>query len=265
MRLDGQVIIVTGSAQGIGAQYARAVVEEGARVAVADINLDKAKATAAELGDAARAFHVDVTSEESCAALAAAVAGEFGGIDGLVNNAAIFYGIKMMPLMTVPIDYWNKIMLTNMTSVLICTRAVVPYLKQRGKGKIVNQSSTAAYSMGNHYTVSKRGVTHLTGGLAVELGPFNINVNAIAPGAIETEALLEHGAENLAFMADNLQVFRRPATPKDLTGTLVFLLSSDSDWITGQTIVVDGGTLLNPVGLAISAARARELEMRGQQ
>ena len=262
MRLDGQVIIVTGSAQGIGAEYARAVVAEGARVAVADINLDKARTTAAKLGPGAKAFQVDVTSEESCAALAAAVAAEFGGIDGLVNNAAIFYGIQMLPLMEVPLDYWNKIMLTNMTSVLICTRAVVPYLKQRGKGKIVNQSSTAAYTMGNHYTVSKRGVTHLTGGLAVELGPFNINVNAIAPGAIETEALLEHGAENLAFMANNLQVFRRPATPGDLTGTLVFLLSSDSDWITGQTIIVDGGTMLNPVGLAISAARARELEVK---
>jgi NAD(P)-dependent dehydrogenase (short-subunit alcohol dehydrogenase family) len=259
MRLENQVFVVTGAAQGIGAEYARGLSEEGAKVAVADINLQKAESTAHEIGPSAHAFHVDVTSEASCAAMASAVAEHFGGIDGLVNNAAIFQGIQMSPLMEVPLDYWNKIVDTNLTSVLICTRAVVPFIRRRGRGKIVNQSSMSAYMAGNHYSVTKRAVSHLTMGLAVELAPFDINVNAIAPGVITTPAFLESYAGNLDFIVEHLQLFKRAATARDLVGTLVFLCSSDSDWITGQTLHVDGGIMLNPIGMALAAkAQVRE-------
>jgi 3-oxoacyl-[acyl-carrier protein] reductase len=252
MRLENRVFVVTGAAQGIGAEYARGLSEEGAKVAVADINLQKAESTAHEIGPSAHAFHVDVTSEASCAAMASAVAEHFGGLDGLVNNAAIFQGIQMSPLMEVSLDYWNRIVDTNLTSVLICTRAVVPFIRKRGGGKIVNQSSMAAYMAGNHYSVTKRAVSHLTMGLAVELAPFHINVNAIAPGGIATQALLERASANLDYTVEHLQLFKRRATARDLVGTLVFLCSSDSDWVTGQTIHVDGGVLLNPIGMALA-------------
>lgn len=244
MRLAGKVAIVTGGAQGIGAAYATALAQAGAAVAIGDVRAEGAEATARAIEAAGgRAFgaYADVTREESMRVLAARTAETYGGIDILVNNAAIYYGLEHHPLLRVPLEYWNRIMEVNVTGVLVATRAVVPYLQQRGKGKIINQASIAAYTAGHYYNISKLGVIGLTIALARELGSANIQVNAIAPGMINTEATLLQTTEEGRAAAIQRRALKRMGTPEDLTGTLVFLASDDSDWMTGQTIVIDGG------------------------
>ena len=191
---EGKVSIVTGAGQGIGEGYATGLAAAGASVVVADINTEQAERVAADIvgaGDRAIAVRVDVADMSSAEAMVAATVDAYGGVDHLVNNAAIFAGMKREGLTTVDLDYFYRFMNVNLYGALHCTRAVIAAMVKRGGGSIVNQSSTAAWMAAGYYGLAKLGINGLTVSLAMELGGQNIRVNAIAPGPIATEATLE--------------------------------------------------------------------------
>ncbi len=247
MRFNGKIAIVTGAGQGIGEAYAKALAREGAAVVVADINGEKGRAVAAEItsgGGRATFVETDVSSPESADQLAARTASEFGGIDYLINNAAIFAGMRRETLLNVDYGYYKRFMEVNMNGVLIVTRAVYKHIAARGGGAIVNQSSSAAYEAGNYYKIAKTGVNAITIGLAKELGPMNIRINGIAPGPTDTMATQTSvPPERLQALLANLPL-GRIGTTQDIVNTCLFLLSDEASWVTGQTWCVDGGTVL---------------------
>jgi len=247
MRFNGKIAIVTGAGQGIGEAYAKALAREGAAVVVADINGEKGRAVAAEItsgGGRATFVETDVSSPESADQLAARTASEFGGIDYLINNAAIFAGMRRETLLNVDYAYYKRFMEVNMNGVLIVTRAVYKHIAARGGGAIVNQSSSAAYEAGNYYKIAKTGVNAITIGLAKELGPMNIRINGIAPGPTDTMATQTSvPPERLQALLANLPL-GRIGTTQDIVNTCLFLLSDEASWVTGQTWCVDGGTVL---------------------
>jgi 3-oxoacyl-[acyl-carrier protein] reductase len=259
MRLKDKVTIVTGGSQGIGRAYALRFAREGAAVAVADVREEQARDVVEEiraLGGRGLALRTDVSKEEDAKRMAAATAEHFGRIDILINNAAIFYDLAREDH---SLAYFNKIMSVNLTGVWLCSRAVEPYMKRQRKGKIIHQASTAAY-MGNvgavdtsdpdlpmppfHYSVAKIGVVGLTKYMAGALGPWGINVNAICPGLTLTEAAKKVVPEEMLQMLPMFTALKRALAPEDLTGTAVFLASEDSDLMTGQVLVVDGGMIM---------------------
>lgn len=240
--LAGKVAIVTGAGGGIGSAYARALAEAGASVAVADIRLAPAQKVVDELiadGLEAFAVEVDIASDESTKTLAATVEAEFGGIDILVNNAALMAEIERFALVDLPIERWNQIIDVNLTGALRCVRAVLPAMQKRGYGKIINQSSGGAFNASGVYGVTKIGIVSLTASLSHELAAYNIRVNAIAPGFTKTEAGNKSIGEYGDFLTAGIPFPYGEAT--DLNGALLFLASSASDWVTGQTLNVDGG------------------------
>ena len=247
--LEGRVAVVTGGAGGIGREYGRALGEAGASVVLADLKGDEARDAAEELGARgiqAVGVDVDVASEESAGAMAAATIEAFGGIDILVNNAGLMAELPQDSLIDYPLDWWNRVLAVNLTGALICSRACVPSMIGRGGGKIINQSSGGAFVNGKPYGISKLALIGLTYGLARDLGEHRINVNAIAPGPILTEAAL-----SMVPLGDPWREQHRELTPikldgrpTDLCGALVFLASSASDWITGQCLSVDGGWIM---------------------
>ncbi len=242
-RFQDKVVIVTGAAQGIGEAYAKALGAEGAAVVVADLNDDSGERVVKEIeaaGGRALYIHTDVSSAESATAMVDRVVGEFGGIDGLVNNAAIYGDMQFDLLISVDWDYYKKFMSVNMDGALIMTRAVYPEIQKRGGGSIVNQSSTAAYLYSGFYGLAKVGVNGLTQQLAHELGGMNIRVNAIAPGPIDTEATRVQAGDAAKDLVKSLAI-KRMGQPDDLVGACLYLLSDDSSWVTGQIIAVDGG------------------------
>ena len=243
-RFEEKIAIVTGSAGGIGEAYARALVAEGAGVVIADTDGDRGQAVAADLGDAALFVSTDVSDVDSAAALAAATIDHFGGIDLLVNNAAIYGGMQIESLLAIDWDYYRRFMSVNMDGALVVTRACWKAMRARGGGAIVNQSSTAAWMYSGFYGLAKVGINGLTQQLAAELGGHNIRVNAIAPGPIDTEAT--RGivpAELIDDIVKGLSLKRR-GTPEDLVGMCLFLLSDESSWVTGQIFNVDGGQIV---------------------
>ena len=242
-RLQDKVIVVTGAAQGIGEAYAKGLAAEGAKVVVADINEDAGRQVAKQIeadGGAAMFVSCDVSSAESAAALVAAVEAQWGGIDGLVNNAAIYGAMQFDLLITVDWDYYRKFMGVNMDGALVMTRAVYASMQKRGGGSIVNQSSTAAYLYSGFYGLAKVGINGLTQQLAHELGGMNIRVNAIAPGPTDTEATRTQAGDVAKEMVKGLAL-KRLGQPEDMVGAAVFLLSDESAWVTGQILAVDGG------------------------
>ena len=247
MRFKGKIAIVTGAGQGIGEAYAKALAREGAAVVVADINGEKGRAIAAEItsgGGRATFVETDVSSPESADQMAARTASEFGGIDYLINNAAIFAGMRRETLLNVDYAYYKRFMEVNMNGVLIVTRAVYKHIAARGGGAIVNQSSSAAYEAGNYYKIAKTGVNAITIGLAKELGPMNIRINGIAPGPTDTMATQTSvPPERLQALLANLPL-GRIGTTQDIVNTCLFLLSDEASWVTGQIWCVDGGTVL---------------------
>jgi len=243
MRLKDKVIVVTGAAQGIGEAYARAIAAEGAAVVVADLNVEAGEQVVKEIeADGGRAIFVqtDVSSHESAAAMAERVVSELGGVDGLVNNAAIYGAMQFDLLVTVDWDYYKKFMAVNMDGALVMTRAVYPHLQARGGGSIVNQSSTAAYLYSGFYGLAKVGINGLTQQLAHELGGMGIRVNAIAPGPVDTEATRTQAGDAAKDIVKGLAI-KRIGQPEDMVGACVFLLSDESSWVTGQILAVDGG------------------------
>ncbi|OXM60450.1 SDR family oxidoreductase [Amycolatopsis vastitatis] len=246
-RFDEKVAIVTGAAQGIGEAYARALAREGAGVVVADLNTDLGEQVAKQItaeGGTAVCTRVDVSDPGSATALAESTADRFGGIDFLVNNAAIYGDMKLNLLLKVDWDYYKRFMGVNFDGALLCTRAVVPHMKKRGGSAIVNQSSTAAWTYSSFYGLAKAGINGLTQQLATELGWSGIRVNAIAPGPIDTEATRAvTPPEIVKEMVGRLPISRM-GTPADLVGMCLFLLSEEAGWITGQIFNVDGGQVL---------------------
>lgn len=246
-RFTGKVAIVTGSAGGIGEAYARALAAEGASVVVADLNETGALEVAASItadGGTAIGVAVDVASPESAEAMAAATVDAFGGIDLLVNNAAIYGNMQLDFLITVDWDYYKRFMAVNHDGALVCTRATYQHMAARGGGVIVNQSSTAAWLYSGFYGLAKVGVNGLTQQLATELGSSGIRVNAIAPGPIDTQATRDVVPGTMATdMAAKLPLARM-GTPADLVGMCLFLLSDEAGWVTGQIFNVDGGQVI---------------------
>jgi 3-oxoacyl-[acyl-carrier protein] reductase len=248
MTLQGRVALVTGGGRGIGREYCRALAEAGAAVVVADIDAVSAEETAAMLADTgvpAAGLAVDVSDRESTLALAAAARERFGRVDILVNNAAIYHSMRMDPQLTVDIEYWRRVFAVNLDGALLMTQAIAPMMVEAGWGRVIMQSSTAAYlGGGGHYAVSKLALLGLTRGFAKELGRHGITVNAIAPGVVFTEAT--EATVPAARLDQLLAAAPLPhrAQPRDLAGTLLFLCSDASAWMTGQTLIVDGGVVV---------------------
>lgn len=242
-RFTDKVVVVTGAAQGIGEAYAQALAAEGASVVVADLNEEAGAAVAGQIeadGGTALFVRTDVSSAESAAAMVEATTAAYGGIDGLVNNAAIYGEMQFDLLISVDWDYYRKFMSVNMDGALVMTRAVYPSMQARGGGSIVNQSSTAAYLYSGFYGLAKVGVNGLTHQLAHEVGGMGIRVNAIAPGPTDTAATRTQAGDAAKDLVKGLAL-KRMGQPEDMVGACLFLLSDESSWVTGQILAVDGG------------------------
>jgi NAD(P)-dependent dehydrogenase (short-subunit alcohol dehydrogenase family) len=250
MRLQNKVAIITGAAAGIGFAYARRFLAEGAHVVLADI-VDPVPA-AEKLGAADRvlAVRTDVSDAAAVRAMVDAAVARFGRIDVLVNNAAIFATLKPQRFDEIPDAEWDRVMAVNVKGVWNCARAVVPVMRAQGGGRIVNVASAIVAkgtAMLLHYVTSKGAVVAMTRALARELGPDGITVNAIAPGLILSDTVQANpditGFQVSAIM--QVRSLKREAFPEDVEGTVVFLASDDSAFMSGQTLVVDGGSVFS--------------------
>lgn len=250
MRMQNKVVIVTGAARGLGRAYCEALAREGAAVVAADIRESAATVAAITTANGrAIAVTTDVTSPDSCKVMVATALEAFGGVDVLINNAARYGNLTGGRFDQLAESDWDSTMAVNVKGIWNCCKAAVPEMRKRGAGSIINISSLAAvYGLpfALHYTVSKGAVIALTRGLARELGRDWIRVNAVAPSAVITEGTME-------FMGDKYekakqviasgQTLQRNLEPGDVVGTIVWLASDDSRFVTGQTIMVDGGTV----------------------
>lgn len=250
MKLSNKVAIVTGGAQGLGRAYCLRLAEEGARVVVADIgDGTRVRDEITGQGGEAMVVRTDVSDEGSARVMAREAVERFGRIDVLVNNAGLFTTIVKKPFHELSVQEWDQVMAVNVKGTFLCSKAVYPQMKKQGKGKIINISS-ATFFMGaplfSHYVASKGAVVGLTRAFAREAGEDGISVNAIAPGLTVSEIIRGNAKypEQYLKMIASGRSHKRDEVPEDLTGTVVFLASDDSDFITGQTIVVDGGMIM---------------------
>jgi NAD(P)-dependent dehydrogenase (short-subunit alcohol dehydrogenase family) len=247
--LEGKVAIVTGGAGGCGQEYGRGLTGAGAKVVLADLDGQKAKEAAAELtaqGREAIGVQVDITDPDAAAAMAQAAVDAFGGIDILINNAALMAEIPRASILDLPLDWFERVMRVNLMGALVCTRAVVPSMVERGGGRIINQVSGGAFIPGGVYSISKLALVSLTTVLASELGPRGINVNAIAPGFVQDDAGYRSLGKEDPMRAAILAAVpgKKEGPPDDLVGTILLLASQAGDWVNGQTISVDGGWIM---------------------
>jgi len=243
-RLEGRVAIVTGAGHGIGKAYARRLADEGAAVVIAELDGAAAERVAAELGGLA--LRTDVSEEASCQEMARRTLDRYGRIDVLINNAAIFATIPMSraPFDEVDPAEWDRMMAVNLRGTWLACRAVIPQMRKQRYGKIINISSGTALKGSAsriHYVTSKAGIIGFTRTLAMEVGKDNICVNCIAPGSTLSEENADDSIVKYRQGAAATRALQRMQRPEDLVGAVAFFASSDSDFITGQTLVVDGG------------------------
>ncbi|MFC0205225.1 SDR family oxidoreductase [Novosphingobium soli] len=253
-RLDGKVAVVTGAGgrgNSIGRAYALGLAGAGASVVVADLNREGAEAVAAEInaaGGSAAAVQVDVSDEASTLAMGRAATDAFGGVDILVNNAALMVDISYDSCETVSLEAWNRAFSVNLNGALLCARAVIPAMRERGGGRIVNQTSGGAFPASGLYGISKLALVGLTTTLAKQLGKDGITCNAIAPGNVTSDAgklLVPDDSPFIRFL-EMACATRARGGPDELVGTLLLLCSAAGQWITGQTVHVDGGWVMRP-------------------
>ncbi len=246
MDFSGKTIIVTGAGGGIGEAYAKACADRGMNVVIAELNEEGGQRVADAIntaGGSALFIQTDVGSEESANACATATMEEYGAVDYLINNAAIFGDMKIEGYLTVDMDYLEKFMRINAHGALIMTRAVVEHMTAGGGGAIVNQSSTAAWMNMGFYGVAKLTLNGITCSLANELGGRNIRINAIAPGPTETAALEKMAGDYAREMVKSIPL-KRLGQPGDMADAALFLLSDEASWITGHIMNVDGGQFM---------------------
>ena len=232
--LDGKVAIVTGGAQGIGAAIARGLEAEGATVVVADLNPPEG------------AIRADVASEEDVGRLVEEALARHGRIDVLVNNAGLYASLEMRAFTEIPLAEWNRVMEVNVASMFLTCRAAVPVMREQGGGKIVNISSGTPFRgvpFLLHYVTSKGAIVALTRALAKELGKDSIHVNCVAPGFTMSDGVRSHPevVEKLRDVSVAARTIQRDQVPEDVVGAVVFLCTPAADFITGQTMVIDGG------------------------
>jgi NAD(P)-dependent dehydrogenase (short-subunit alcohol dehydrogenase family) len=249
-RLDNRVALLTGGAKGIGVHYAKRLASEGARLMIADVadGTDLAAEIASGHGANSVASSVtDVSDEGAVKKLVAQTVERFGKIDILVNNAALFAPLAEQKVLDIDVALWDRVMAINVRGVFLMTKHVAPHMIAQKYGKIVNISSgTVARGIPNfsHYVTSKGAVTAFTRSISRELGEYNICVNNLAPGFTLSDSVINENPGHLAHSQQPSilrRAIKRDEYPEDLLGALVFLASADSDFITGQTIAVDGG------------------------
>ncbi len=251
MKLEGRTAIVTGAGSGIGKAFALRLAQDGANVVVADIrNHDTAAQEIAKAtGARTLGLKADVSSESDTARMAEETLKAFGSIDALVNNAAMFSVLQLRPFEQIPVEEWKRLMEVNILGVALACKAVVPQMRRQQRGRIINLASGAPIKgvpLFLHYIASKGAVIAMTRGLARELGKDGITVNAIAPGFTMSEGVIEHTHHVEVSREGSLRsrAIPRDEQPEDLVGTVSFLASDDAAFMTGQTLVVDGGSAM---------------------
>ncbi len=232
--LDGRIAIVTGGAQGIGRAIAGGLEREGATVVVVDLNPPEG------------GIRADVSSEKDVEAMVRETVDRHGGVDILVNNAGLYATLAMRPVTEIPLDEWRQVMDVNVASMFLTCRAAVPVMRERGGGKIVNISSGTPFRgvpFLLHYVTSKGAIVAFTRALAKELGKDKVLVNCVAPGFTMSEGVMSNPdvVEKLRDVSVAARTLQRDQLPEDVVGAVVFLCSPESDFVTGQTIVIDGG------------------------
>jgi len=247
-RLDGKVAIVTGGARSIGAAFAKGMAAEGVKIAIADISsADEVLGIIKQAGGEAMAIETDVTDEASCQNMVAETVAAYGKLDILVANAGLWVHLERQSATEIEVDTWDRVMSVNIRGVWLSAKAAIPAMKENGYGKIINLTSGRAFKGGVgmlHYDASKGAVISMTRSLAREWGDAGIWVNAIAPGAVDTEISVSLADDAQRARREKLPLSRaikRAEDPDDLVGTCLYLASSASDFMTGNTIIVDGG------------------------
>ncbi len=245
--LTGRVVIVTGGGKGIGKVYAQEFARAGARIVAADIDGEATKAVAAGIeaeGGQALGLHTDVSDEASTQQMVAATIERFGTVDVLINNASLMSVLERRNWMEIPVEEWDRVMGVNVRGIFLCCKAVFPTMRDKKYGKIVNISSSRFWEGAPnrlHYTTSKAGVIGLTRALSREVGEHGITVNAITPGYTLSETQQATSSGNYLAVHSQGRAMGREQYPEDLVGAVMFLSSAASDYMTGQTVNVDGG------------------------
>jgi 3-oxoacyl-[acyl-carrier protein] reductase len=253
MRLQDKVAIITGAAHGIGKSYARKFAEEGAHVVIADLDESGGQAVANALIDSnlsAWSCATDVRSYPDVEGLVRETVARFGRIDILLNNAAIYVTQQLWKgaVEELALEEWDRVLEVNLKGVFLCSKAVIPVMKKQKSGKIINIASGTFFSgSGNmpHYTTAKGGVVALTRVMARQLGEWGINVNCMTPGSTMSEESVTEDVLKRRQESMDKRCFKRIETPADIVGTALFLASADSDFITGQLLVVEGGGIMH--------------------
>lgn len=237
---DGRVVIVTGAARGLGRDYSRYFAQDGAHVVLADVKgTESAAADASAAGPECIGVEADVTDRSSVEALMTQTESHFGRLDILVNNAGLWRDLNEGGLLNCPDDVWDRAWSVNVTGTLRCYQAAVPVMAKNGWGRIINISSMAARSGGSPYGLTKNAVERMTSGMAKEVGDMGITVNCIAPGICAFEAATTQLANADSIVEQN--AIKRMGTTRDLYGAMSYLCTKEAEWVTGQTVHVDGG------------------------